>query len=254
MDLSPIVFNAITPDIDCKPHIAHALSLGLPDADDGGKTLHILANGPTALNYDFSALANWHHCPEAQVNTLAINGALGLFAKHASAPTYWMAADPQALVVDFLAEPPRSTIYFPASKCHPSVFTALEARDVRLWHVNDETIPDHPTVPAAVSVTLCALMLAMRLGYRRVHVYGWDCCFDADSKHHAGQGEPNATYDPLNIEVGEGEDAQWFVSNPTWCCEIEDAKKILPVLRWAGMDIKIHGRSLVAAILHEYAA
>ena len=236
----PVQFAIQTPQIDDRPHIDHALSLGLPEADSDLRTLHLFANGPSAKS---AAI------PDG--DTMAVNGALRLFTDKGRAPSYWIACDPQALVADFLIDPPERTTYLVASKCDPLVFQMLEDRDVRLWHVNDNEIPDVRRVPCAVSVTLCALMLAMRLGYRRIEVYGWDCCYDGE-KHHAGTGSPSVTPDRLKIEVGEGEDALWFESNPTWCCEIEDALKILPVLKWCGVEIRIHGPSLLGAIATEY--
>lgn len=237
----PVVQFAIhTPTTDNAAHIRHALGLGLPEADDGGKQLHLYANGPSAREAPFPSDAA----------TMAVNGALKLFREEG--PDYWIACDPQALVADLLDNPPQSTLYLVASKCHPAVFERLQGRDVRLWHVNDLPVPGKQQVPCAVSATLCALMLAMRLGYRQIDVWGWDCCLQGEA-HHAGPGELAENPEILDIEVGEGEDAQWFKSTATWCCEVEDALKILPVLKWAGVDVRIHGPSMIAAIANGYA-
>lgn len=247
VELPAIQFAIHTPTTDDKAHIQHALSLGLPESDTGGKTLHIVANGPSARQ----ALIP----PNAE--TMACNGALRLFTHRA--PTYWICCDPQGAgdadltPIDFLKGPlPEETIYLVASKCHPEIFERVADYDVRLWHVNDHEIPGVRKIPCAVSVTLCALMWAHRQNYRDLHVWGWDCCFQGDA-HHAGDGDLSATPDVLDIEVGEGEDALWFKSTSTWCCEVEDARKILPVLKWAGTDVTIHGPSMLAAILKEYA-
>ena len=62
----------------------------------------------------------------------------------------------------------------------------------------------------------------------------------------------NATSDPVEIEI-DGVDER-YTSSATWACEAKDASGILPVLKWCGVDIAIHGRSLIAAILPEFAA
>lgn len=239
--MRPLEFVVGTPQVDYQAHIRNALSLGLPYADQNQRRLNLIANGPSA-----ACLPDDIH----DADTMAINGALGLLD-----PTYWIACDPQALVADFLHAPPRQTAYLVASKCHPAVFKALEDLDVRLWHVDDQEIPDHPTVPVACSATLCALSLAMRLGYRVIHVYGWDLCFSG-LEHHATPNPMSSTPErvALELELGDGKPTQHFDTTATWVCEMKDAEKILPMLSWAGMQITIHGRSLVGAILPQYQA
>lgn len=239
--MGPVEFAIKTPKLDLQSHIDHALSLNLPEADSGRKHLNLIANGPSASLFNDAG------------ETMAINGALSLFTQKGQAPTYWIACDPQEQVADFLLNAPESTLYLVASKCHPKVFRALSGRKAQLWHVNDIVIPNVRQVPCAVSVTLCSLLLAQRMGYRTIDVWGWDLCYDGD-KHHAGPGELGETPGRINIEVGEGEDATWWVSNPTWCCEAKDASGILPVLKWVGCDVRIHGKSMLAAILPEYAS
>lgn len=241
-DGSPIAFDIETPKVDFQSHVDHALTLKLPEADAREKTLHLYANGPSARLADL----------EPGCDTMAINGALRLFTDQGVAPTYWIACDPQELVLSFLTEIPEDTTYLVASKCDPAVFDRLKDRNVRLWHVNDSDAPNKRRVPVAVSVTICALMLAHRLGYRTIHVWGWDCCYDGD-QHHAGPGALSVSSQRISIEV-MSDPPQIFASNPTWACEVNDAKGVLPVLRWCGTDVWIHGRSMIGAILTEYAA
>lgn len=248
----PIEFSVSTPasDDELRENIAHALSLGLREADSAIKHLNILANGPSARNVRLGTLKG---------DSMALNNSLKLFTDEGGSPTYWIGCDPQKELAQFVTgglswnNPPEKTIYLVASKCHPRVFEALRQRDVRLWHVNDIAIPGKRQVPCAVSVTICAMLLAGRLGYRTIDVYGWDCCYDGDRDHAAPTRLP-ATAQRIQIEVGEPPNASYFVSNPTWACEVNDAKGVLPVLRWCGTDVKIHGRSMVTAILPEFAA
>jgi hypothetical protein len=175
-------------------NIAHALSLGLPEFDDAPlKTLSVIANGPSATLYDF----------DAPGPTLALNGALKLFTDRGKAPTYWACCDPQALVADFLTDPPMSTIYLVASKCHPLVFQMLQGRDVRLWHIDDHPMvkEGHRAVSVASSVTLCAMTLMSRFGFRHFETYGWDACFYG-TEHHAGQHVCDYPENTVSVSVG----------------------------------------------------
>lgn len=260
----PIEFAIQTPSDDAavRSQIAHALTLGLPEVDCAQKRLHLIANGPSARNFNFNAAAHWHHFGEtALCDTMAINGALKLFTDRNCAPTYWIACDPQGPTpdlttpADFLTgHLPAETTYLVASKCHPAVFDLLKDRRVKLWHVNDQPVSFKRQVPCAVSVTLCAMMLANRLGYRNIDVWGWDACFAEDGAHHAATGELGITSDKVEIEVGDGPETLKFMSTATWACEVKDASGILPVLKWCGTDVVIHGRSMISAILPEFAA
>lgn len=240
-DGSPITFDIQTPKLDVQANVDYALGLGLPEIDVAQKHLTLIANGPSARHLDLSKVTG---------DTMAINGALELFS--GAAPTYWIACDPQALVANFVTDAPASTIYLIASKCHPLVFERLRHHDVRVWHVSDVPIPDKRQVPCAVSVTLCALLLAQRLGYRTIDVYGWDCCFDGEA-HHAGPGGLSSSPQRIEMTV-ESDPPEVYESNPTWAAEVNDAAGILPVLRWVGCDVRIHGRSLVAGVCRDFAA
>lgn len=235
------VYNTPGSDEDIKANIRHALSLGLPHAADlSRKRLQVMANGPSA-----------RHAPLTLDDTMVINGALSICER---APTYFVGCDPQKLLTSFLIDPPLQTQYLIASKCHPAVFDALWDRDVRLWHVSDQeeylaTLGKFRQIPCAVSATLCGLQLAQRLGYREIDVWGWDCCF-MDGLHHAGLGSV-APEEPLTVAVGP--DAVQFETKRNWAAEAQDASKVLPVLRWTGCDIRIHGGGMVGAINPEFA-
>jgi hypothetical protein len=241
-------FTIQTPKSDQRvpANIAHALGLGLPEIDTSERSLHIVANGPTAREFFRHRFFG---------DTMALNGALGVFVDHGRAPTYWAGCDSQEELAGFLKEAPPTTTYLVASRCHPAVFDRLRNHDVRLWHVSDYPAAGKRRVPCAVSITLCAAMLAQRLGYRRLDMWGWDCCFSGSSledvgEHHAGQGELSATPEPIEIEIDD--EPERYISTSTWMCEISDAQGILPVLRWCGTDVVIHGRSLISAIIPEF--
>lgn len=200
MTLSQVSFDIQTPATDdtLGAHIAHALSLGLPECDDQPlKTLTVIANGPSASLYDF----------DSSGPTLALNGALKLFTDRGKAPTYWACCDPQALVADFLIDPPLSTIYLVASKCHPLVFQMLQGRDVRLWHIDDHpmTRTGVRAVAVASSVTLCAISQLSQLsrieGYRHFETYGWDACFNG-TEDHAGHHVEDFPDNTVSVAVG----------------------------------------------------
>ena len=232
---SQVVFDIKTPvnAEGIRSHVARSLAFGLPEADGLPlRTLTVVANGPSARGRQF------------QGDTLALNGAYRLFAPE-SPPTYWVACDPQQIVADFLGDVPfASTKHIVASKCHPAVFDRLRDYDTSLWHISDCDVGPLRAVPCAVSVTICALLLFQRLGYRRFEIYGWDCCYGPDGSHHASEDGPIKA-DDIEVEINGGAK---FKTTTTWAAEINDIMGVLPVLEWTGAEVNIHGEGMVAAI------
>lgn len=224
-----VIQDICVPDADLAGHVAHVLTLGLPEVDLAGcGPLALVASGPSA------------EIP-ADMPAMAINGALALFD---AAPKFWIACDPQPIVCNFLRDPPEGTIYLVASKCHPAVFDMLKGRDVRLWHVEeDETahlLTGRPTIPCAVSVTLCAIELAARLGFGPIHTYGWDGCY-LNGRDHAIAQEHYSDGDQ-GILVGD----VMFRSTRTWAAEGNDARV---QLSHAIYDVEVHGPGFFGALL-----
>lgn len=210
-------------------HVRLALVRCLPSATPRPKALKIIANGPSALLADLTG------------ETLAVNGAINLFGE--VGPTYWVAFDPQEGVAALLpADPPKNTIYLVAAQCHPAVFTRLEGRDVRLWNVEHPATADRTPdgVPTAVSVTLMAMQLMARLGYRRFDTWGWDGCYMTGQDHAAPQAHASAE----NIRVRVGTES--FETTTAWAAEAQDACALLAL---ADFKVTIHGGGMIGAIV-----
>lgn len=226
-----------------RANVRHAVSLGLPSVEPDSEmpgVLHIYASGPSLKLADL------------QWPALALNGAIKEFTARSIAPTWWAACDPQAIVADFL----RGSIrpwggYLIASRCDPSVFTALRGQFVRLWHVADEgadEVADAILMPDAPSVTINVLYLAALMGWRCIVVHGWDGCYTDNISHADGTDDGKKR---VTVECN----GQQFVTNPSWIVECEDAKQVFGLLvGLQGMDIKVSGNGLMATALNPLAA
>lgn len=208
-------------------HVRLALVRCLPSATPQPKALKIIANGPSALLADLTG------------EILAVNGAINLFGE--VGPTYWVAFDPQEGVAALLpADPPKTTVYLVASQCHPAVFTKLEGRDVRVWHVEHPDLELSDAVPSAVSVTLMAMQLMARLGYRHFDTWGWDGCYMTGQDHAAPQAHTSAE----NIRVRVGNES--FETTTAWAAEAQDACALIAL---ADFRVNIHGGGMIGAIV-----
>lgn len=241
---SIIEFEVVTPVATegLISNIRATMALGLPqvcgEAERSSPHLRVIANGPSAL---FAPLDG---------DTLALNGALGLFVRAGLAPTYWAACDPQELVADFIPDdPPRETVYLVASKCHPRVFERLRGRKVLVWHLAEDVTLEAlgaSAVEAAlpfVSITLTAFGLMYHLGFRSFETWGWDGCYldgrdHASSQAHAGQN--------INVEVGD----KTFRTTTTWALEAQTAVELLTAIPYR---LTVNGGGLIGAMLDFHA-
>lgn len=251
---SSVRFEAQTPvgPDDVSANVRYALSLGLPEADRAPiKTLHVIANGPSASLFDFQRAS---HRQGEPIETLALNGALRLFTERNIIPTYWAACDAQRLVADFVTDAPFGVKYLVASRCHPRVFGALRGRDVEVWHVAEEDvhIPARK-VPRSCTITLCALTLMRRLyGYRHFEIYGWDGSFDGMT-HHASEA-PLEAYPEGTVQLkfarqaedGELIEGHEFMTTQQWAAESQEA---IFQLQMADYSYTIHGPGMIGELV-----
>jgi len=87
-----------------------------------------------------------------------------------------------------------------ASQCHPSLFE--QAKGITLWHQEypqdmerfDACLPDihpaHALIGGGTTVGLSAMVLAFALGYRKLHLYGYDSSYREDRTHAYKQADP----------------------------------------------------------------
>lgn len=217
------------PQAQMRKNLAWALRQGFmqaPEAPERSEVVNIIANGPSALDAPLDGL------------TVALNGAMGLFRARGRSPTWWAACDPQGLVAGFVKDAPLQTTYLVASKCDRRVFRALRHRHILLWHIDD--VPGAPwAVPSASSITLTALSLMRRMGFRKFRVWGWDGCY-IDGRDHAF-GQPH-TGEGVNVLVG----GVSYTTTTTWAVEAQDA-----VLQLDGADyeVTIEGPGMIGAIV-----
>jgi hypothetical protein len=214
------------------------LALQLPEALER-RTLSVIAGGPSARDANLSAIGQ----------TLALNGALALFTEKGLAPDFWACCDPQDIIANYIPEnPPKSTIYYVASKCHPVVFEKLNGCDVRIWHVKDHPTKGASHVASASSITICATWLFDRLGYTDFEYYGWDGCF-IDGKHHATDDrdwlQPIIYINYGGTAVGdEVIGGRTFTTTRTWAAEAKEAGQLFQFAEYFDMGIKIHGNGM----------
>lgn len=175
----------VTPDEELFPRIRencskYELRAKTVKAHDGAAVL--VAGGPSLRN----RIAGIRKRQELGQTVFALNGSAGFLNEHGIIPDYQVLLDPQKFIVDYIAP---AKHYLIASQCHPDVLAAVA--DPILWHVAtegaEENTPQHPggdcLVGGGYTVGLCSMCLVYALGYRKLHLYGYDSSATADGDH-----------------------------------------------------------------------
>jgi glycosyltransferase involved in cell wall biosynthesis/uncharacterized Rossmann fold enzyme len=169
---------------------------------------------------------------------LALNGAASFLKKHG------LHAD-GITVIDARESNKKFTetfwhTYFLASQCDPSLFDIVGDKCATLFHIDIPDLGyyvpgDRPiqAIGGGCTVGLIAISLAYTLGFRAMHLYGYDSSY-ADDAHHAYDQPENDDEHTFNAHVGDKtfRCAPWMVTQTN---QFQDLAKQL-----IEMDCKIH--------------
>lgn len=167
----------IAPDSELIPRIVgncerYPLRVKKVAAHDGHA---VLVGGGPSLREKVSSIKK---CQELGQTIFALNGAAGFLNANGIVPDYQVLLDPQELLKDYFGA---AKDYLIASQCHPHTLAASPKRPI-LWHIamegREEITPQHPDgdclIGGGYTVGLCSMCLAYALGYRSLHIYGYD--------------------------------------------------------------------------------
>lgn len=183
---------------------------------------------------------------EGGAKVYAMNGAAAFLYAHGVFPDYQVILDARVETADLIG--PAGQHLF-ASQVHPECFR--RAVSATLWHLQvegiDDLLPPAPgpycLVGGAASVGNTAACLAYAMGFRRLHLYGYDSCHRAGNGHAFHQkmndGDPCAS-----VRFG-GVD---YVASLTMKLQAEKFPETAAALKRLGCRIEVHGDGLLPAI------
>jgi len=146
----------------------------------------IVCYGPS-LNKTWETIKNFK-------TIITCSGAHKFLIDRGVIPTYHVDLDPREHKVTMLGTPHKDVEYLMASTCHPKMWDLLEGHKVKLWHIysnedNKNVALVYPRgdwiLTGGNNVGLRCLVIGRILGYRKFHIFGMDCSFPKESKHHA---------------------------------------------------------------------
>jgi SAM-dependent methyltransferase len=223
----------------CKEHERHAVLVG------GGPSLA-------------ASLGEISERAAHDQDIFALNGAAVYLVEQGITPDYVIIIDPRPDNVGFIRNPCARS-YLLASQCHPSVFDAIEGRDVMMFHL---MVPDlvetlRPMgngriitpIMGMLTSGLVAMSVVMCAGYRKLHLYGYDSS-DAEGEAHAYAQEMNVAESKRIITWFDGRS---YTSGYAMFKQAEQFESYAQMLADHGAIITVHGCGLLPDIAREMA-
>jgi uncharacterized Rossmann fold enzyme len=208
-----------------------------------GKCL-IVGGGPSVKSY----LPAIKRAQEQGAEIFALNGALGMLSEHGITPDHFVLLDARPENIRFIMRG-KAKHYLLASQCDPSVFVAARALNVTLWHPNyPEIVPllgdrQAALISGGTTVGLQAMSIAYCMGYREIHLYGFDSSYSEGMGHAFPQPENDA--DPINkYEVG----GKIFHATAWMARQAIEFQTAVLQLAEGGCEVSVHGNGLLPEI------
>lgn len=235
--------------IDVKRNIEYACSLNrvwfgkkLPERKEGTKTILIVGGGPSLRTTGpaLRSLAQQGH------RVLAVNNAAYWCEQICVSPDYQIMMDARPEMVRMVH--PGATKYF-ASQCHPSVTDKANflfhayADGVEALIPHGEAGKADAFIGGGSTAGLIAMSLAYLLGYRNIHLFGFDSSIDGDH-HHAYAQKLNDNMRILNVVVGGKE----YFCQPWMARQVHEYQRLAQQLVSEGCEITCWGEGLLQAI------
>jgi len=204
----------------------------------------IVGSGPSARKQLHQIL--WRRGLGQKV--FALNAAAKWLQSEGVEPEYQVILDAREENRFFLAEGPHALL---SSQCHPSLFRDANAGNTTLWHAqDDETLPAVPrdkhqfsTVGGGLTVGLSAMCLAYVMGYRKIHLFGYDSSFDSGKTHVLPQIQ-NRNEDLVTIEF----DGKSYDTTIPMAAQAENFPIVRDQLMRLGCIITVDGDGLLPAM------
>lgn len=176
----------------------------------------------------------------------ACNGAHNWLIERGVIPKYAMFWDAAEVVSSFVTPHPDVT-YIVASRCHRSVFEALEGHRVFVFHAAgdkdmEKMLVEHqryePMCSHGSAAVTTSMLVASNLGYRNMKIFGADSSYTGEFTHAKESVVPEQL---LEIWMN----GRRFQSTSWLAGQVEDFKIIGPALNQQGIEIEFYGDGLL---------
>ena len=217
--------------------------------DEPHKETAVIVGGAPSLAGSIEAIRAHR---QRGAHMIALNNAAAYLNIHGIIPDCLMICDAREENVVFTrAEAKR---YLLASQCDPSLFEALEGKDVhmvQLWVCDEmrelmepyDQIEPICLIGGGSTVGLRAINVCIVSGFQKIHIYGMDSSF-SDSKHHAYEQTLNDADKAVEVYVPALD--RHYVVAPWMARQASEFRDIAwPTAKSNGVKLKVHGKGLI---------
>lgn len=185
----------------------------------------------------------------------AINGAAQFLAERGVKPGWFITMDSRPENVRFVKSRP-ALRYILASQCAPELFDELQGEDIGVLHpagldrISDYLPKDRNScyIGGGITTGLTALACLHTLGYREIHLFGYDSSDAPGGETHAySQEQTDPEKKRLQVYVG----GRQFSAQFAMYKQAHEFEKYALMLADEGMVIHVHGDGLLPAIARE---
>lgn len=202
------------------------------------------------VGYGPSLKYTWEKIKEFKI-IITSSGAHKFLIDRGIIPTYHVEVDPRKHKIKLLGQPHKGVEYLIASTCHPEYIDLLADYNIKLWHIFDATDAGINMLPAdewgitgGSDAGMRSITIAALLGYRNMHVFGIDGCFEGDDRHAAEH--PNNKLPKCEFEW---EDKTYYTTPPM----LESAKNVVKELKMLpAVNATFYGEGLVQELVKTY--
>jgi len=178
------------------------------------------------------------------LDIFSINGTYKFLEKHGIKSAFHVILDARYENIQFVpVESGTKQLY--SSQCHPAVLDA--ANDLTMWHPYFDGIvdvvgedDDSAFIGGGTTAGLKAVAIAYTLGYRKIHMFGFDSCY-RNGENHAYKQNLNDGERVLDISY-DGKD---YLCAPWMVTQADDFGTLIPELVSIGAEIVVHGDGLI---------
>lgn len=247
--LSEFTLLCNTEDGGLVSNVTSSSRRGLPEVDEvkpHGIPAVICGGGPS-LEDTLETIRSLQSCG---AHVFALNGTASFLTQNGIRPDYQIILDPRPINVKFI-EQRWATELLLCSQVHPDLFdhAAKIGYPVTLWHPAiqgiEKHIPqDNPLlVSVSLSVGLSSLSLIHTLGYRELHLFGYDSSHRQE-KSHAYEQAWNASDEIVRCCV----DSQVFYSSMSMAGQANQFRQLTDMVQKFGAKVHVYGSGLVPAM------